>query len=95
MNRCSATGAFSSFALNDFALCIGLTLAFLFCGSAARFRGSAATGLRCRGATAQGYYALTAYERYKNGQNRLYDMTDVAVKSDYDKTEEVQRLAGT
>lgn len=28
----------------------------------------------------------------KNGQNRLYDMTDVAVKSDYDKTEEVQRL---
>lgn len=43
-------------------------------------------------ATEQGYYALTAYERYKNGQNRLYDMTDVAVKSDYDKTEEVQRL---
>lgn len=43
-------------------------------------------------ATEQGYYALTAYERYKNGQNRLYDMTDVAVKSDYDKTAEVQRL---
>ena len=43
-------------------------------------------------ATEQGYYALTAYERYKNGKNRLYDMTDVAVKSDYDKTEEVQRL---
>ena len=43
-------------------------------------------------ATEQGYYALTAYERYKNGQNRLYDMTDVAGKSDYDKTAEVQRL---
>lgn len=43
-------------------------------------------------ATEQGYYALTAYERYKNGQNRLYDMTDVAVKSDYDKTEEVQEV---
>lgn len=43
-------------------------------------------------ATEQGYYALTAYERYKNGQNRLYDMTDVAVKSDYDKTAEVQKL---
>lgn len=43
-------------------------------------------------ATEQGYYALTAYERYKNGQNRFYDMMDVAGKSDYDKTAEVQRL---
>ena len=43
-------------------------------------------------ATEQGYYALTAYERYKNGKNRLYDMTDVAGKSDYDKTAEVQKM---
>ena len=50
------------------------------------------SGTRNQMATEQGYYALTAYERYKNGQNRLYDMTDVAVKSDYDKTAEVQKL---
>lgn len=31
-------------------------------------------------ATEQAFYALTAYERYSKGQNRLYDMTDVAIK---------------
>lgn len=28
-------------------------------------------------ATDQGTYALVAYDRFINGQNRLYDMTDV------------------
>lgn len=28
-------------------------------------------------ATEQGYYALTAYARFLEGKNRLYDMTDV------------------
>lgn len=40
-------------------------------------------------ATEQGYYALTAYSRFKNGENRLYDMTDVPVQSDYEKAREV------
>lgn len=31
-------------------------------------------------ATDQGTYALVAYDRFVNGQNRLYDMTDVKVK---------------
>lgn len=40
-------------------------------------------------ATEQGYYALTAYSRFKNGENSLYDMTDVPVQSDHEKAEEV------
>ena len=31
-------------------------------------------------ATEQGYYALTAYFRFRNGEKRLYDMTDVLDK---------------
>lgn len=31
-------------------------------------------------ATEQGYYALVAYERFVNGQNGLYDMSDVTIK---------------
>ena len=31
--------------------------------------------------TEQGYYALTAYDRFLNGQNTLYDMTDVKITS--------------
>ena len=31
-------------------------------------------------ATEQGYYALTAYFRFRNGQTALYDMTDVLDK---------------
>lgn len=40
-------------------------------------------------ATEQGYYALTAYSRFKNGENSLYDMTDVPVQSDHEKADEV------
>ena len=40
-------------------------------------------------ATEQGYYALTAYSRFKNGENSLYDMTDVPVQSDHEKANEV------
>ncbi len=36
--------------------------------------GSGVNGMSCE----QAYYALAAYSRYLNGQNRLYDMTDVA-----------------
>ena len=32
-------------------------------------------------ATEQGYYALAAYYRFVNAQNRLYDMTDVAIQT--------------
>ena len=31
-------------------------------------------------ATEQGYYALTAYFRFRSGEKRLYDMTDVLDK---------------
>ena len=31
-------------------------------------------------ATEQGYYALVAYQRMKNGQTSLYDMSDVKLK---------------
>lgn len=37
-------------------------------------------------ATEQAYYALTAYDRFENGRNKLYDMTDV-VKSQGGETE--------
>ena len=43
-------------------------------------------------ATEQAYYALTAYERFTGGKNRLYDMTDVAMQSDKDKAATVQKL---
>lgn len=43
-------------------------------------------------ATEQAYYAMTAYSRMKNGQNSLYDMTDVAIKSDKEKAAEVIKL---
>ena len=33
-------------------------------------------------ATEQAYYALTAYIRFVKGENRLYDMSDVALQSD-------------
>lgn len=31
-------------------------------------------------ATEQGFYALTAYDRFRQGQTRLFDMTDIEVK---------------
>ena len=43
-------------------------------------------------ATEQAYYAMTAYSRMKNGQNSLYDMTDIAIKSDREKASEVIKL---
>lgn len=43
-------------------------------------------------ATEQAYYAMTAYSRMKNGKTSLYDMTDVAIKSDKEKAEEVKKL---
>lgn len=43
-------------------------------------------------ATEQAYYAMTAYSRMKNGKNSLYDMTDVAIKSDKEKAAEVTKL---
>ena len=43
-------------------------------------------------ATEQAYYAMTAYSRMKNGKTFLYDMTDVAIKSDREKADEVTKL---
>lgn len=43
-------------------------------------------------ATEQAYYAMTAYSRMKNGKTSLYDMSDVAIKSDKEKAEEVKKL---
>lgn len=43
-------------------------------------------------ATEQAYYAMTAYSRMKNGQTFIYDMTDVAIKSDREKADEVKKL---
>ncbi len=31
-------------------------------------------------ATEQGFYALAAYDRFRQGQTRLFDMTDIEVK---------------
>ena len=38
-------------------------------------------------ATEQGYYALTAYERFKEGKSSLYDMTDVKLPADIEAEE--------
>lgn len=43
-------------------------------------------------ATEQGYYALVAYNRFINGKNSLYDMTDVPVKSDHERVEELLKM---
>ena len=43
-------------------------------------------------ATEQAYYALTSYQRFQNGQTSLYDMSDVALQSDYRKAEEAEKL---
>ena len=43
-------------------------------------------------ATEQAYYALTAYERFIGGKTRLYDMTDVALQSDKEQAEMVQKM---
>lgn len=43
-------------------------------------------------ATEQAYYALTSYQRFQNGQTSLYDMSDVALQSDYKKAEEAEKL---
>lgn len=43
-------------------------------------------------ATEQAYYALTAYERFTGGKNRLYDMSDVELPSDKEKAEMVEKL---
>lgn len=43
-------------------------------------------------ATEQGYYALVAYDRFVNGKNFLYDMTDVPVKSDHERVEELLKM---
>ena len=43
-------------------------------------------------ATEQAYYAMTGYSRMKNGKTSLYDMTDIAIKSDKEKAAEVTKL---
>lgn len=43
-------------------------------------------------ATEQAYYALAAYQRFTEGKTRLYDMTDVVIKSDREKAAEVEAL---
>ena len=42
--------------------------------------------------TEQAYYALTAYQRLVNGDTSLYDMSDVALKTDAEKVAAVERL---
>lgn len=51
-----------------------------------------ASGSSDQMATEQAYYAMTAYQRFIGGNNRLYDMTDVAIKSDYEKAASVEKL---
>ena len=41
-------------------------------------------------ATEQGYYALTAYSRFRNGQSALYDMTDVIDRGETVRKQSVQ-----
>lgn len=48
-----------------------------------------AGGTRDGMATEQGYYALTAYFRYKAGENSLYDMNDIAITEAYVFTEQL------
>ena len=36
--------------------------------------------------TEQSYYALVSFDRYKNGQNSLYDMTDLIAKGDVNQS---------
>ncbi len=43
-------------------------------------------------ATEQAFYALAAYQRYKNKENSLYDLSDVSMRSDKDKAKEVIAL---
>lgn len=43
-------------------------------------------------ATEQAYYALTAYQRFVNGQTSLYDMTDIVLPSDKQKAAAVEAL---
>lgn len=43
-------------------------------------------------ATEQAYYALTAYQRFLKGENSLYDMSDVLIKSDLEKVAEAEAL---
>lgn len=43
-------------------------------------------------ATEQAYYALTAYERFVNGENSLYDMTDADQQSNEDKAKAVKNV---
>lgn len=43
-------------------------------------------------ATEQADYALVAYNRFKKGSNRLYDMNDVATQSDQEKAQAVAAL---
>ena len=43
-------------------------------------------------ATEQAYYALTAYFRFLEGKASLYDMSDVALKSDHEKAASVETL---
>ena len=43
-------------------------------------------------ATEQAYYALAAYQRFTDGKTRLYDMTDVVIKSDREKAAEAEAL---
>ena len=44
-------------------------------------------------ATEQGYYALTAYSRFRNGQSALYDMTDVIDRGETERKLFVQNEA--
>lgn len=44
-------------------------------------------------ATEQGYYALTAYSRFRNGQSALFDMTDVIDRGETERKLSVQNEA--
>lgn len=43
-------------------------------------------------ATEQGYYALTSYYRFLEGKTSLYDMSDVALKTDYERAAAAEAL---
>lgn len=53
---------------------------FMHVKAGAGNNGGAAAGTLDGMATEQGYYALVAYQRMKNGKTSLYDMSDVSIK---------------
>ena len=57
-------------------------------GAFAHIKGSGADQM----ATEQGYYALTSYYRFLEGKTSLYDMSDVALKTDYERAAAAEAL---